>query len=134
GWRPDLQLDAVRVTRAGAVKSDGGSARSQQSMIGVRGPSNDLPDDELLEKKKIGDLGSLSCLKTPAAQPTLRIIDGSKQLGRLKHNIIVTGPELIITEVMATGERLQDWWIGSLDPSYRQVRLAERQYVGELDA
>ena len=26
---------------------------------------------------------------------------------------------------MARGERLQDWWIRSLDPSYREVSVAE---------
>jgi len=132
--RPDLTPEYFRVIRAGSVKSGVGSAVSPKIMIRVRGPSDDPADDELLESKKIGDLGSLSCLKTPAAQPTLRIIDGSKQLGRLKHNIIVAGPELIIPEVMATGERLQDWWIRSLDPSYRQVRLTELQSVGDLAA
>jgi hypothetical protein len=100
----------------------------------VRGPSDDPADDELLESKKIGDLGGLSCLKTPTVQPTLRIIDGSKQLGRLKHNIIAAGPELIIPEVMATGERLQDWWIRSLDPSYRQIGLTDLQSVRDLAA
>src|SRR5262249_12743886 len=130
--RPDLTPEYFRVIRAGSVKSGVGSAVSPKIIIRVRGPSDDPADDELLESKKIGDLGSLSCLKTAAAQ--LRIIDGSKQLGRLKHNIIVTGPELIIPEVMATGERLQDWWIRSLDPSYRQVRLTELQSVGDLAA
>jgi hypothetical protein len=47
---------------------------------------------------------------------------------------MVAGPELIIPEVMATGERLQDWWIRSLDPSYRQVRLTELQSVRDLAA
>jgi len=132
--RPDLTPEYFRVIRAGSVKSGVGSAVSPKIMIRVRGPSDDPADDELLESKKIGDLGSLSCLKTPTAQPTLRIIDGSKQLGRLKHNIIVAGPELIIPEVMATGERLQDWWIRSLDPSYRQVSLTDLQSVGDLAA
>ena len=35
---------------------------------------------------------------------------------------------------MATGARLQDWWIRSLDPSYRQVRLMDLQSVGDLAA
>ena len=87
-----------------------------------------------LESKKIGSLDGLRCLKTSAVQPTLRVIDGSKQLGRLKHNILAAGPELVIPEVMARGERLQDWWIRSLDPSYRQVRLTDLSSVGDLAA
>jgi len=132
--RPDLTPEYFRVVRAGSVKSGVGSAVIPKIMVRVRGPSDDPADDELLESKKIGDLTGLSCLKTPAVQPTLRIIDGSKQLGRLKHNIMAAGPELIIPEVMATGERLQDWWIRSLDPSYRQVRLTELQSARDLAA
>jgi Uncharacterized protein conserved in bacteria (DUF2252) len=132
--RPDLTPEYFRVIGAGSVKSGVGSAVSPKIIVRVRGPSDDPADDELLESKKIGDLGGLSCLKTPTVQPTLRIIDGSKQLGRLKHNIMVAGPELIIPEVIATGERLQDWWIRSLDPSYRQVRLTDLQSVRDLAA
>jgi hypothetical protein len=132
--RPDLTPEYFRVVRAGSVKSGVGSAVLPKIMVRVRGPSDDPADDELLESKKIGDLSGLSCLKTPTVQPTLRIIDGSKQLGRLKHNIMAAGPELIIPEVMATGERLQDWWIRSLDPSYREVRLTELQSVRDLAA
>ena len=76
----------------------------------------------------------MRCLKTSAVQPTLRVIDGSKQLGRLKYNILAAGPELVVPEVMARGERLQDWWIRSLDPSYRQVRLTDLRSVGDLAA
>jgi len=132
--RSDLTPEYFRVVRAGAVKSGVGSAVIPKIMVRVRGPSDDPADDELLESKKIGDLGGLSCLKTPTVQPTLRIIDGSKQLSRLKHNIIAAGPELIIPEVMATGERLQDWWIRSLDPSYRQIGLTDLQSVRDLAA
>ncbi|MGN6716128.1 MAG: hypothetical protein ACTHLX_01910, partial [Candidatus Binatia bacterium] len=76
----------------------------------------------------------LHCLKTSTVQPTLRIIDGSKQLGRLRHNILAAGPELDVPEVKARAERLQDWWIRSLDSSYHQVSLTDLQFVGDLAA
>src|SRR5262245_3204109 len=132
--RPDLSPEYFRVVRAGSLKSGVGSAVIPKIMVRVRGPSDDPADDVLLESKKIGDLAGLSCLKTPTVQPTLRIIDGSKQLGRLKYSIMAAGPELVVPEVMATGEQLHDWWIRSLDPSYRQVRLAELQSVRDLAA
>jgi len=132
--RPDLGTDYFRIIRAGSVQSGVGSAVTLKIMIRVRGPSDDPADDELLESKKIGDLGGLSCLKTPMVNPTLRIIDGSKQLGRLKHNILAAGPELMVPEVMARGERLSDWWIRSLDPSYGQIRLTDLRSVGDLAA
>ncbi|HEX6436141.1 MAG TPA: DUF2252 family protein [Candidatus Binatia bacterium] len=132
--RRDLGTDYFRIIRAGSVQSGVGSAVTLKIMIRVRGPSDDPADDELLESKKIGDLGGLSCLKTPMVNPTLRIIDGSKQLGRLRHNILAAGPELMVPEVMARGERLQDWWIRSLDPSYSQIRLTDLRSVGDLAA
>ena len=132
--RPDLGPEYFRAVRVGSIRSGVGSAVTPKIMIRVRGPSDDPADDELLESKKIGDLGGLSCIKTPTVQPTIRIIDGSKQLGRLKYNIIAAGPELDIPEVMARGERLQDWWIRSLDPSYRQIRLTELQSSGDVGA
>jgi hypothetical protein len=35
---------------------------------------------------------------------------------------------------MARGERLQDWWIRSLDPAYRQVSLKDLQSSRDLFA
>ena len=132
--RPDLGPEYLRVVRAGSIQSGVGSAVTPKILIRVRGPSDDPADDELLESKKIGDLTGLSCLNTPMVNPTLRIIDGSKQLGRLMHNILAAGPELMVPEMMARGERLQDWWIRSLDPSYSQIRLAGLRSVEDLAA
>jgi hypothetical protein len=33
-----------------------------------------------------------------------------------------------------SGQRLQDWWMRNLDPSYRQVSLTDLQSVGDLFA
>jgi hypothetical protein len=132
--RPDLPPEYFRVVSAGSVRSGVGSAVMPKIMVRVRGLSDDPADDELLESKKIEELSGLPCLKIPATQPTFRVIDGSKQLGRLRYSILAAGPELIIPEVMATGERLQDWWIRSLDPSYRQMSLADLRSAGDLAA
>jgi hypothetical protein len=132
--RPDLAPEYFRVVRAGWLQTGVGSSVSPKIMVRVQGPSDDPADDELLELKKIGDLGGLRCLETPAVQPTLRIIDGSKRLGRLKYDILAAGPELVIGEVAVRGQRMQDWWIRSLDPSYRQVRLTDLKAVGDLAA
>jgi hypothetical protein len=35
---------------------------------------------------------------------------------------------------MARGQRLQDWWIRNLDPSYRRVRLSDLRSVADLAA
>ena len=132
--RPDLAPEYFRVIRAGSVQSGIGSALGPKIMVRVRGPSDDPADDELLESKKIGDLGGLSCLKTSMDQPTLRVVDGSKKLGRVKYNILAAGPELVILELTARGELLQDWWIRSLDPAYRQVSLKDLHSSRDLFA
>jgi hypothetical protein len=132
--RPDLVSGYFRVVRAGWLQGGVGSAATPKIMVRVQGASDDPADDELLELKKIGDLGGLRCLETPAFQPTLRIIDGSKQLGRLKHSILAAGPELVIPEVAARGQRLDDWWLRNVDPSYRQVRLTDLRSVDDLAA
>ena len=132
--RTDLAPEYFRVIRAGLVQSGVGSAVSPKIMVRVQGPTGAPADDELIELKKIGDLGGIHCLEVPASQPTLRIIDGSKQLGRLKYNILAAGPEIAVPEVMAHGGRLQDWWIRNLDSSYRQVRSIDLQSVGDLAA
>ena len=132
--RPDLAPEYFRVVRAGSLSSGVGSAVNPKIMVRVQGPSDDPADDELLEMKKIGDLSGLRCLQTPTVQPTLRIVEGSKKIGRLKYSILAAGPELVVPEVMSRGERLQDWWVRSLDPSYRQIRLAELHSVADLAA
>jgi len=132
--RRDLPPGYFRIVRAGLVQSGVGSAVNPKIMVRVRGPSDDPADDEILESKRIGDLGGLRCLKIPTVQPTLRIIDGSKQLGRLKHTLLAAGPELVVPEVEVRGERLQDWWIRNLDPSYRQVSLKDLQSTRDLFA
>jgi hypothetical protein len=132
--RPDLPPDYFRVVRAGGLQMGVGSAASPKIMVRVQGPSDDPADDEILELKKVGDLGGLRCLDTPAVQPTLRIIDGNKQLGRMKYSIVAAGPELVIPEVAARGQRMEDWWMRSLDPSYRPIRLTDLRSVDDLAA
>lgn len=132
--RPDLAPEYFRVARAGWLQSGVGSAASPKVLVRVRGPSDDPEDDEILELKKIGDLSGLNCLETPTIRPTLRIIDGSKQIGRVKYGILAAGPELAIPEVTARGQRLQDWWIRNLDPSYRQIGLSDLGSVDDLAA
>ena len=134
GERPDLAPEYFRVVRAGWLQGGVGSAVSPKIMVRVQGPSDDPADDELLELKKMEDLLDLHCLKTPTIQPTMRIIDGSKQLGRLKYRILAAGPELVVPEVTARGQRMQDWWIRSLDASHRPVRLTDHRSVADLAA
>ena len=71
--------------------------------------------------------------RTAAHQPTaLRVITGVRQVGRLKHNILAAGPELVIPEVEVQGQQLRNWWIRSWDWSYRELRVDDLRSVQEL--
>ena len=132
--RPDLAPDYFRVMRAGWLRMGIGSAVAKKVLVRVQGPSPDPTDDELLEGKVVGYLGGLSCLDEPESVPTLRVIDGARQLGRMKHNILAAGPELVVPEVVLRAEQLHDWWIRSWDPSYREVHISDLRSVKDLDA
>ena len=130
--RPDLPPEYFRIVRAGWFKTGVGSALTPKILIRVQGRSDDPADDELLEVKKLGDLQGLRCLQMPTLQPTLRVVDGSKQIGRLKYSILAAAPESLIPEVEAQGQHLRDWWIRNLDPSYRELRLEDMRSIADL--
>jgi hypothetical protein len=111
-----------------------GGALADKILIRVQGPSAKPDDDELVEAKQVQHLGGLSCLEPPPTiQPALRVIAGVRQVGRLKHNILAAGPELVIPEVEVQGQQLRNWWIRSWDWSYRELRVDDLRSVQELE-
>ena len=132
--RPEFSPGYFNVVRAGWLRMGVGSAVNPKILIRVQGPTTGPADDELLEAKELKDLGNLRCLEERASQPTLRVIDGTRQLGRIKLNVLAAGPELVIPELTTRGRQLRDWWIRSWDPSYREVRLEDIRSVKDLAA
>ena len=130
--RSELAPDYFDVSRVGWLRMGVGSAGDAKILMRVRGVTADPADDELLEAKQLGYLGGLACLEDPPSPPTLRIILGTRQLGRMKHNIIAAGPELVIPELLVRDQELRHWWIRSWDPTYREVRLTDLQSVNDL--
>jgi hypothetical protein len=108
-----------------------GSAASRKILMRVQGPSPDPADDVLLEGKVVRELDD-DCLEASTSRPTLRVLTGNQQLGRLKHNILVAGPELAIRDAPRGDEELRDWWIRSWEPSYREIGLDDLRAVGDL--
>jgi hypothetical protein len=129
---PELAPGYFRVVRAGWLNIGVGSAVNPKILVRVQGPTDDPADDEILEIKKIAEFDGVGCLETPALQPTLRVIDGSKQLGRLKRKMLAAGPELVIPGLAVRGQHVRDWWLQSLDPLYGLVHLADLRSVGDL--
>ena len=132
--RPDLPDAYFRIVRAGWLRMGIGTATAKKVLIRVDGPSTRPEDDVVLEAKAIRALGDLRCLEVPRVRATFRVITGSQQLGRLKHDILVAGPEVPIPELTGDGPNLGDWWIRSWEPSYREIGLDDIGSVSELSA
>ncbi len=126
--RPDLAPGYFSIRRIGWLLIGVGSAATNKMLLRVEGPSSNPDDDVLLEAKEPSRLEGLGCLQLPASTEALRVIDGSKQLGRIRHDILGVVPE---------HERkwgVRKWWIRSWEPSYREVRLDDLDSVKDLSA
>jgi uncharacterized protein DUF2252 len=132
--RPELPPEYFQVVRAGWLEMGIGSAVTRKILIRVRGPTDDPEDDEVLEAKTLRSLEGLGCLEVPTIRPTFRVIVGSKQVGRLRHNILAAGPEVDIAEMAAGGQHLRNWWIRSWEPSYHEITLDDLRSVDDLSA
>jgi hypothetical protein len=122
--RPDIPPGYFAVVAAGWLRMGVGSATAPKILIRIQGASTAPDDDELVEAKQVQSLDGLQCLQLPtSSQVAYRVILGVLQLGRLRHEILVAGPALVIPEVAAEGQELRKWWIRSWDPSYRELRI-----------
>ena len=130
--RPDFPPGYFAVTRAGWLRIGVGSAGVSKVLIRVQGPTPDPGDDVLLEAKEAVNLDGVACLEPPMTAPAVRVIDGTRQLSRLKHEILAVGPTMLIPEVAPRAEHWLDWWVSSWEPSYREVRLADLRSVTDL--
>lgn len=130
--RPDLPPGYFAVIRFGWLRIGVGSAGVSKVLIRVQGPTSDPKDDVLLEAKEAVNLDGISCLERPMAPAAVRVIDGVRQLGRLKHEILAVGPTMLIPEVVPRAEHWLEWWVSSWEPSYREVRLADLRSVQDL--
>jgi hypothetical protein len=131
--RPELSPDYFTVVQAGWLRLGVGSATAPKILIRIQGASSAPVDDELVEAKQVQSLDGLPCLQLPVSpQAAHRVILGTLQLGRLRNNILVAGPALVIPEVAAEGQELRRWWIRSWDPSYRELRIVDLRSPREL--
>lgn len=120
------------VVRAGWLRMGIGSATTRKVLVRVQGPTADPDDDVLLEAKEVATLDGISCLQDSPHPPALRIVRGSQQMGRLKHEILAVGPTLLIPAMADRAEYWLEWWVTSWDPTYREVRLADLRSSEDL--
>ena len=98
---PDAPIKSGRIWRPATSRSSGsaglrfgvGSAATNKILIRVAGPSSDPDDDVLLGGKGAQSSRRPGCLQLPASTEALRVIAGSKQLGRIRHDILGVVPE-----------------------------------------
>lgn len=132
--RPDLAPGYFTVVRAGWLRMGVGSAVTRKVLIRVQGPTTDPEDDVLLEAKEATTLDGIGCLEGPTTPRALRIIDGTHQLGRVKHDILAVGPRLLVPSASDRPEHWLEWWLSSWEPSYREVQLGDLRSVEDLSA
>ena len=130
--RTDLATGYFAVISAGWLRLGVGSATAKKVLIRVQGPTAVPDDDVLLEAKEVANLDGLACLEGSTVAQAARVIDGTRQLGRVKHDILAIGPTLLIPAAADRAEHGLDWWIHSWEPSYREVHLTDLLSADDL--
>jgi hypothetical protein len=128
--RPDIAPGYFAVVRAGWLRIGIGSAGTRKVLIRVQGATADPADDQLIEAKEVANLSGVGCLE-PAPLQAGRVLDGTRQLGRLKHDILAVGPTMQLAAADRT-EHWLDWWVTSWEPSYREIHLGDLRSAGDL--
>jgi uncharacterized protein (DUF2252 family) len=130
--RPELAPGYFSVVRAGWLRIGVGSAATRKALIRVQGPTSARGDDVLIEIKEVANLGGLSCLEQSATPQAVRVIDGTRQISRLKYDILAVGPTMLIPAAAGRAEPWLDWSVASWEPSYREVRTSDLRSVRDL--
>jgi uncharacterized protein (DUF2252 family) len=130
--RSDLAPGYFAVVRAGWLRFGVGSAATRKVLVRVQGKTPDPGDDLLLEAKEVANLGGLPCLEGSTTPQAARVIAGTRQLGRLKHDILAIGPTMLIPAAADRAEHWLDWWVSSWEPTYQEVRLTDIRSVDDL--
>ena len=130
--RPNLAPGYFTVIRAGWLRIGVGSAAARKVLIRVQGPTTSPDDDQLIEAKEVANLDGLFCLEDSTTPQAIRVIDGTRQLSRLKHDVLAVGPTLLIPAVADRAEHRLDWWVSSWEPSYRELHISDLRSVDDL--
>jgi len=130
--RPDLGSGYFAVKRAGWLRMGVGSTALRKVLIRVQGPTNEDDDDELVEAKEVANLDGVSCLAESTTAPALRVVDATRQLGRMKHDILAIGPTVLIPAAADRAEHWRSWWVSNWEASYREVRVDDFRSIEDL--
>ena len=116
-----------KIRRLGRVYLGIGSRRLPKLLIRVEGPSPASSDDVILEAKEPANLAGIECLQPARQSDAVRIVTGTEQIGRLKHDVLSLVPSL-----MERDDAGHHWWIHDWTPSYVEVSIDDLKSVSEL--
>ena len=125
--RPDLPAAYFRVKKIGGFRLGIGSRRVPKLLVRVEGPSSREADDLILEAKQPADLSGVSCLSLAAESPAVRIISGTRQIGRLHHQVLSLVPKMTRGD-----DSMRHWWIHDWMPSYQEVDIETLASASDL--
>jgi hypothetical protein len=132
--RSNFAAGYFTVVRSGWLRTGVGSTALRKVLFRIQGPTAAADDDVLLELKEAANLEGLGCLQ--ATSSPARIIDGSRQIGRLKHDILAAGPSQLPaplgSAIADRNPQLIDWWVSSWEPTYRELDLSDLRSADDL--
>jgi hypothetical protein len=129
--RPDLPADYLKVKKIGQLEMGIGSRLSRKLLLRVEGLSAADEDDVILEAKEASDLSGVYCLEPSRPGEELRVVTGAQQIGRLRHEVLLSVPPLPALRREGKQDGRQ-WWVRTWDRSYGEVDIADLESPADL--
>ena len=125
--RPELAPTYFDLKSAGWLHIGVGSALTLKQLARMEGPTSAPEDDIVLETKQLSDLSGIDCIEIADGRDAMRVIDGSRRVGRIRHDIMAVVPTPAGRDL-----GVRDWWVRSWAPSYREIDLDDLRTAAEL--
>jgi hypothetical protein len=125
--RPGTSVEQFALKKVGRIQLGIGSLLTPKLLVRTEGPTDVPGDDLVLEVKALSDLSSIECLTVPDVQEGLRVVLGSQQIGRLKHDVLSIVPVRLTPDPAA-----REWWIRTWNLTYGEIDVDHFASVDEL--
>ena len=90
---PHKPAGYFKIKRMGAVNLGIGSRRLPKLLLRVEGPTAAVDDDVILEAKAPANLTGVECLAPAEQSAAVRVVTGTEQIGRLRHEVLSLVPK-----------------------------------------
>jgi hypothetical protein len=125
--KPGFPVERFALKKLGRLQLGIGSLLTPKLLLRVEGPTKAPGDDVILEAKALSDLTAVDCLIIPPVQEALRVVDGSQQIGRIKHELLSLVPGVLTDDPVR-----REWWIRSWEASYGEIDVDHFDSTEEL--